>query len=507
MLKNNARLIIVFFCIVQLILHLIADSNSGFQSDELLHVQTGNHPAFGYMEFPPMIGWLAFIQNQFHSTSIFVHHIFTHLATVLIIILVGLITIELGGKNKALIIVLLCITVSPAFGRTQQLFQPVVFSQLSWVLCFYQLLRFVKTLNQKYLWYLALSLALGFLSKYDILFFIAGLAGLLIFERTRNELFTKHLWKYILVFILIISPNIYWQYTHQFPVFNMFSRLYQTQLNELSAGNVLKELIITLNPITAIFWIAGFLFMFNKKDKAFYRPIAFTILISLLVFALSKSKAYYFYSAFITLLIFGSIWFEQLTSIKRKWMMYPAIALLVLSGIFMMPFGLAIMPGNAFIKYAHIKKTDGHYEMKVDCQEYFSKQKWSNTLAALKQVYDSLPASEKTGCLIWGKHYSQAGAVELWRADYDLPKAFSYHGSFYLWAPSGPMPATVIAFTNDEAQIDFFQSYFDIVIPVKRVFNPYAMFDKDLYQTIYICKNPKQNFDELKQIFKTRVFE
>lgn len=129
-MNRKTKLVIFAFCIVKLTLHLIADSNSGFQGDELLHIETGNHLAFGFMEFPPMIGVLAFIQNLFQSESVFVHHIFSHIAAILILIFVSKITVELGGKTKAVFLVLMCIIIAPAFGRSQQLFQPVVFSQL-----------------------------------------------------------------------------------------------------------------------------------------------------------------------------------------------------------------------------------------------------------------------------------------------------------------------------------------------------------------------------------------
>lgn len=62
-MNKQTRIIILIFCIISLALHLVADYHSGFGSDELLHIETGNHLAFGYMEFPPMIGLLAFIQN------------------------------------------------------------------------------------------------------------------------------------------------------------------------------------------------------------------------------------------------------------------------------------------------------------------------------------------------------------------------------------------------------------------------------------------------------------
>src|SRR5829696_1739062 len=88
-MNKQAKLIILIFCIVKLTLHLIADSHSGFQGDELLHIETGKHLAFGYMEFPPLIGLLAFIQNLFGSKAVYVHHLFAHLASLLIIIYVA----------------------------------------------------------------------------------------------------------------------------------------------------------------------------------------------------------------------------------------------------------------------------------------------------------------------------------------------------------------------------------------------------------------------------------
>ena len=502
-LKNRKLYILIAcFCVVKLALAFISDFHSGFQGDELLHIQTGNHPDFGYMEFPPLIGWLAYLQNLLGSTSVFVHHIFTHLAALAIMLLLGLIIISLGGRFKAVFIVLLCVLVSPGFGRSQQLFQPVVFSQLFWVLSFYQLLRFTLTLDKKYLLYLALSLAFGFLAKYDIVFFGVGLLSLLVFSHTRKATLSKSLWKYILVFLLLVSANIWWQWKHDFPVLQMFSRLYETQLDQLGPLNVIKDMVIALNPLTAPFYLAGLIYMFIAKKN---RPIAVSILISIIVLALSKSKFYYFFPVLLSILPFGGVWFENQLKAKRKWILYPVTFLLVVSGIVMIPFGMAVLPLDSFIKFAGIQEENGRYPVKY--QEYYSPILWDKTLLGLQTVYDSLPKSQQQSCLIWGKHYRQAGAVSLFRESYHLPKAFSYHGSFYLWAPTGKMPTTVLAFTNKEAGIDFFQSFFNTVIPVKKVFDPYADEDEDSYQTIFVCRDPKQDFDGLHEIFKSRVFE
>jgi len=141
----------------------------------------------------------------------------------------------------------------------------------------------------------------------------------------------------------------------------------------------------------------------------------------------------------------------------------------------------------------------------VKYDEYYTPEKWKETMRQLKSVYDSLPANEKQNCLIWGKHYGQAGAVNLFGSDYNLPKAFSYHGSFYNWAPNGQMPETIIALSYQVG--DFFNPYFEEVIQVRTIYNPYSDNEEELYQKIYICKKPKQGFDKMKELFKKRIFE
>ncbi|MGC3972140.1 MAG: glycosyltransferase family 39 protein [Pirellulales bacterium] len=163
-----------------------------------------------------------FLAKPVGFSAVFVHHIFVHIASLLILIFSAAITIQLGGKTKAVLFVLLCLLISPGFGRTQQLFQPVVFSELCWVLGFYQLIRFIKNPQHRHLLYLTLTLAFGFLTKYDIVFLIAGLVGLFFFEKTRSYLLRIATVPYMLLFLAIISPNVWWQYEHNFPMFQMF---------------------------------------------------------------------------------------------------------------------------------------------------------------------------------------------------------------------------------------------------------------------------------------------
>jgi hypothetical protein len=505
-MTKQTKLIIFIFCILKLALHIIADTHSGFQGDELLHIETGNHLAFGFMEFPPFIGILAFIQNLFHSNSVFVNHIFSHIASIIILIYVAKTTIELGGKDKAIFLVLLCILIAPGFGRSQQLFQPVVFSQLFWVLSFYQLVKFVKYLDKKSLLYLALFVVLGFSTKYDGLFFIVGLLPLLLFKITRQAVLKNNFWLIALLSFLIILPNLIWQYTNDFPILQMFGRLYETQLNDISRIGNLGQLILAINPLSLLLVIPAFIFLITTKNKSICNPLAVSIILSILFLSLSNGKSYYFFPIILTILPFGGIFWEQTILEKRKWIVYPLSILLIL-GCVLIPFGMPVYSFNKYLnsiqKYEKKEVKGGKQVVSYD--EYYTKEKWENTMQKLKSVYDSLPINEKQNCIIWGKHYAQAGAINLFGANYNLPKAFSYHGSFYSWTPKGKMPETIIALSYQVG--DFFNPYFEQVIQVRTIYNPYANTEEELYQKIYICKKPRQDFDKMKELFKNRIFE
>ncbi|MGY3051833.1 hypothetical protein ACVWYG_000020 [Pedobacter sp. UYEF25] len=505
-MNRQTKLIILIVCIIKLSLHLIADSHSGFQGDELLHIETGRHLAFGYMEFPPLIGLMAFIQNIFGSSSVYLNHFLVHLASMLIIIYVAKTIIELGGQNRAVFLALLCILIGPSFGRSQQLFQPVVFSQLFWVLGFYQLTRFIKYLDKRSLWYLTAFVVLGSSVKYDAVFFIFGLSSLLFFKRTRQALLQQHFWQHIIVAIALLLPNLIWQYANDFPMLQMVSRLYETQLDKLSRAGNLGQLLIEINPISSLLIVVpGFIYMF-RHHKSINVPLAISIILSTVFLSLNNGKPYYFYPIILTIIPFGGIFWEQVILQKRKWIIYPVTALLLLGAV-LIPFGMPVYSFNRYLHavYKYEKKDidGGKYGVKYD--EYYTKGKWEETMGQLKSVYDSLPINEKENAMIWAKHYGQAGAVNLLGPNYHLPKAFSYHGSYYIWAPKGQMPNTIIGLSYRVG--NFFTPYFEEVKLVRVIYNPYADNEEELYQRIYLCKKPRQNFNKMKELFKRRIFE
>lgn len=338
------------------------------------------------------------------------------------------------------------------------------------------------------------------------MFFIFGVSALLLFQPIRQALLDQNFWHNILVFILLISPNLIWQVANDFPVLKMFDRLYETQLDKQAPLEVFQGILMALNPLTLLITIAAMASMFHHSLKV-YRPLTLSILISIILLALSQGKGYYFYPVVLTILPFGGVFWERIILPKRKWMIYP-VGVVLLIGVILIPFGMPVFPLNSYLKHDYpFEKREvvkgGQFNIRFD--ERYSKDKWDVTLQQLKIVYDSLPNKEKHNTKIWGKHYAQAGAVNLFNERYGLPDAFSLHGSFYNWVPEGEMPPTTVCLAYNVD--DFFEGYFDEVIKVKTIYNPYSETEEEQHQHIYICKSSKQTYDELKTLFKERIFE
>ena len=145
-------------------------------------------------------------------------------------VLIALMVRESGGKILALLLSCLSFLLSIAYLRTFHLFQPVFLDQLCWIAIFWISLKFINSKNPVWVTWLGVALGFGFLSKYSALFFGFAIIAALLRTSLRKMLFTKYEWIGVFVFIIIISPNLYWQFQHNWPVVKHMAKLQQTQL-------------------------------------------------------------------------------------------------------------------------------------------------------------------------------------------------------------------------------------------------------------------------------------
>ena len=82
-------------------LHLVTNGLYGYHRDELYYLASGNHPAFGYVDFPPLTPLLAGLDALLLGNSPWMLRLVPSIVGATLVVFVALTARELGGGRGA----------------------------------------------------------------------------------------------------------------------------------------------------------------------------------------------------------------------------------------------------------------------------------------------------------------------------------------------------------------------------------------------------------------------
>lgn len=232
--------------------------NDGYFRDELYYIVSGTqHLSLGYVDFPPMIAYIAVFLNVISKDSLVSIHIVPALADAFLVFIAGMIARELGGGKKAQVLAAISTLVTLVFLATDSLFTPDALDQLWWSLLAYIIIRIVKRGESK-LWLLAgVVVGIGLLTKLSIFFFVVGLLlSFLIFPSTRKYLRSKWIALGALISFALISPVVYWNAANNWPMVDFYLH-FQGYSGGGAPVNFLLNQLLSINPRNIPLLIAG----------------------------------------------------------------------------------------------------------------------------------------------------------------------------------------------------------------------------------------------------------
>jgi hypothetical protein len=469
-------------------LHLAFFDNLEYHRDELLYFSLGGHPAAGYASVPPLVGWLAWLVRATFGSSVLAVKLLPALFSGAMVLLCAAIARELGGKSYAMFLAAIGMVVAPLALRVFFLFQPVFLDIFFWTLIFYWLIRFHNTSSDTYLYAFGLTFGLALLNKY----LIALLAACLLLSwllTNRAVLQRKALYLAALAGLVVFSPNIMWQFTHDFPVLQHMAALEGSQLVHVSRSDFLVEQLLFTFSVAPLVWI-GLYFLFRKKN---YRSLALAVVFVVTLLLVLRGKSYYTAGIYPTLLAAGAVWWEQFLNRTYARVLLPA--LMTLSILPLLPLGLPIYPVNGLISY--FERLDRRYGIDVGRrfedgtihslpQDYADMLGWEELTRLVDEAYQQ--TGEKEHVLIYCENYGQAGAVAVIGQKYGLPEPVSFHESFLYWAPQHlHREVKEFIYVNDELGEDIRQIFAE-VREIGRIQHPHA---RERGTQVYLCRKPK----------------
>ncbi len=424
--------IIILMAIIKFMLpFVLQDPVWELQRDEFLYYQQGLHPALGYMENPPLLSWLGTVSSWLGGTAFWIK-CWPALTGSLTLIITCLITGEFGGKRFAQFLSALGIIVT-GYMRVHSLFQPNIVDIFFWTLAIYFLVRYVNSNDEKNIYFFTISLALGFLSKYSVLFIVASILLSLLLTYHR-KIFTRiNFYLAGGLAVLIILPNILWQYNHRWPLIHHMRELQETQLQYLSAADFIKDQLLMLFPVLLV-WTAGVIWLFRRNQ---WRFLSFTFILVLLFLIAGSGKSYYSLGIYPMLLAAGAVYWEK---IKWRWAI-PILAVILI--IPLIPLLLPIWKPERLAKFYRQAGIDKIGFLKWEDQQnhplpqdFADMLGWRELAEKSENFYRSLPDSVKQHTVVYCRNYGQAGALKFYGKANDFTECvFSDNGSFLLWVP------------------------------------------------------------------------
>jgi hypothetical protein len=396
--------------------HLLTNGRYGFHRDELQVLSDATHLDWGFVAYPPLTPFLERIGLGMFGVSLVGLRLFSVIAQAAAVVATGLMARELGGGRWAQAGAALAVAVSPLplFEGTE--FQYTSFDYLWWVLIAYFVIRLLKTENPQWCLAIGTVVGLGLMTKYAIMFFVAGVLGGLLLTRARRFLGSRWFWAGAGLALLICLPNLIWQLRHGFISLHFLRHIHARDVGEGRAdGFWFYQFVGCANRFAAPLWIMG-LVGFLRSPR--YRMLAWMYLIPLAIFWLAKGRGYYTAGAYPMLMAMGAVVIEGwLAALPRFWRAtVEAVYLIALIG-----WGLYVCPAILPLASSGPLR-DRALDTNGDLREEIG---WNELVKNVADIRDSLPADQRDRVGVLVGNYGEQGAIELFGPACHLPPPIS----------------------------------------------------------------------------------
>jgi len=294
-----------------------------------------------------------------------------------------------------------------------------------------------------WLWAGAIA-GLGLENKYTIVMFLFGLVVGLVFTPARKWFGTWQLWAAGALAMLIFAPNLIWEIVHHFPFleWQKYIRAHpEVQTFNFSIRDFLLNQVLLTLPVFAL-WIIGLWFFLISARGRQFRFLGFAILV-VLGTCLRSGKPYYAVPIYAIAFTGGAIAVEGFTDgFNWSWLRSIFVVMVVAVGTIVAPCFIPILPVAQFVPYERslhlpLPIRSEFYESQSEFPGYLAWELggWDEMVAAVAQVYNTLPEDEKPKAGIFAQSYGEAGAIDLLGKKYGLPKAICGQLAYHDFGP------------------------------------------------------------------------
>jgi hypothetical protein len=451
---------------------LVAVSGAyGFHGDEMYFVVAGQHPAFGYVDQPPLTPLLSAASVAILGVSPTAVRVLPALEMGTVVLLVALIARDLGGSRRAQVLAALVAALSGYLGagHLDTTTEPDL---LAWALILWLLVKLLGGSDPR-LW-LAVGVVGGLAleNKDTIAFLGAGLAVGFVATRRWDVIRSPWAWASIAIAAVLWLPNLAWQAANGWPQLTMASNIAGYAAD--NRAQIVPLLWLFTGPLLFPITLAGLAWILGARAAAPWRALGIAAIFAFGLVFVSGGKPYYAIGSAPLFMAAGAIlldrWFERgHTALKATAFVVAA----VISGGLIALLTLPILP---VATYARTSLPDA-------VPDTANQVGWPAFVATVESVVASLSPDQRNHAVILANDYSEASPLVLLGTG--LPPVYSGHNSYWSWGPPSD-DRTVVIHVGDWRPEDWGE-FFDSCRDVAHIDNGLGIDNAEQGMPVTVC--------------------
>lgn len=434
-------------------LHLLSSGPLayGYMSDEFYYLDCAARLAWGYVDHPPLSIAVLKLVRATLGDSLLAIRVVPALAGALTVVLVGLLTRELGGGRGAQAVAALAAALSPVFLGVMSFYSMNSLEFVFWGLASLLVARLINTGNERLWLWLGVVLGLGLLNKISMAWFGLGLGVGLALTPQRRWLATRWPWLAAAISLTLFAPHIVWQVQHDWPTLEFMRNATRNKMVVKSPLAFVADQVVVMHPLFAPLWIAGLTYYFVARDGRQHQVLAWIwITVCALLILSGAVRANYLGPAYPPLLAAGGVCVERFARTRgRAWFMPAVAGVLAVAGLVVAPVALPLLPPKQYVAYQRVIGLSAPVEENTEFGamplHYALRFGWSEILAAVEQAHATLDPQEQSSAVVLGAWFGDTGAVNFFGPRRGLPRAIGGHNNYWLWGPGEAQPEVVLA--------------------------------------------------------------
>ena len=462
------------------VLELATSDWYGYHRDELYFIAIGGHPAFGYVDEPPLVPLLAHAVDAVSGHSLIWLRVPSALAGALVVLVTGLIARELGGGWAEQVLAAGAMAAAGLVLGTSHLMSTTTFDLLAWTLLLWLVVRAVRDGGR--IWVLV-GLVAGVALEIKTLpiFLLFALAVGVLAVGPREVFASRWLWLGAAFAVASWAPNLIWQAANGWPQLDLATSVAagHSGSSEPRALFIPFQFLLMGPPLAPI-WLAGLWVLWRDGALTRWRflPVAYGMLV--VIFIATGGKPYYLAGMYSVLFAAGAgptlRWAR--TTARRATLGTVLAVSAAISAVVALP----IVPASALHDTPIVA-------MNYDAGEQVG---WPAFVRTIKDAYDSLPDAQRHETIILTGNYGEAGAVLHFTPR--VRPVYSGHNS--LW-DLGPPPASMTAAIAIGYGRSDLRDWFQVVTPMATIENGQHLDNDEQGATVWMCSGPTSSWTTL----------